>query len=219
MTTPPNQIELVKVSPTKITFIGAGGYIIPADPMSRVGELTAFWSHEANTGTVVLAGSPLEGLSFDPNTTSWSPVGETKPGDQLFMVRGPNAAPIFVALSQGATLEMPLAAVIPIDDDTPDRLHALDRFWRAVNGKRPISDNRVTAQQRRRMRHMLQASDGHLSGFSYREIANAIFGNVRVASDPWKTSALRDTTIRLVRDGQEMIAGGYRNLLRRHRTS
>jgi hypothetical protein len=39
----------------------------------------------------------------------------------------------------------------------------------------------------------------------------------RVASDSWKTSALRDATIRLVRDGLAMVDGGYRDLLRRRR--
>ena len=44
-----------------------------------------------------------------------------------------------------------------------------------------------------------------------------MFGVSRVASDSWKTSALRDSTIRLVRDGLAMVDGGYRDLLRRRR--
>lgn len=64
---------------------------------------------------------------------------------------------------------------------------------------------------------MLQAVDGRMSGASYREIADAIFGAARVADDPWKTSPLRDATIDLVKDGLSLIAGGYRRLLRRRR--
>ena len=44
-----------------------------------------------------------------------------------------------------------------------------------------------------------------------------MYGRGRVASDPWKSSALRDATIRLVRDGNRMIDGGYRQLLRHRR--
>ena len=66
---------------------------------------------------------------------------------------------------------------------------------------------------------MLQAVDGSTNGASYREIANIIFGASRIAADPWKTSALRDSTIDLVKDGLAMIAGGYRKLLRHRRKS
>jgi len=66
---------------------------------------------------------------------------------------------------------------------------------------------------------MLQAIDGRMNGASYRQIAGVIFGVDRVASEPWKTSALRDTTTSLVRDGFAMIAGGYRALLRLRRRS
>lgn len=64
---------------------------------------------------------------------------------------------------------------------------------------------------------MLQAVDGRSEGASYREIADAVFGEARVASDPWKTSAIRDATIDLVKDGLALVAGGYRQLLRRRR--
>jgi len=66
---------------------------------------------------------------------------------------------------------------------------------------------------------MLQAVDGRAAGASYREIAEAIYGAPRVASDPWKTSALRDATIDLVKDGLSLIAGDYRRLLRHRRRS
>jgi hypothetical protein len=66
---------------------------------------------------------------------------------------------------------------------------------------------------------MIQAVDGHTNGATYREIAVALFGAARVADTPWKTSALRDATIDLVRDGLSLVAGGYRSLLRRRRRS
>jgi hypothetical protein len=86
-----------------------------------------------------------------------------------------------------------------------------------VNGRKVPIDARLTKQQRRRLRRMLQAVDGHTEGASYREIAEAIFGSARIADTSWKTSALRDVTIDLVKDGLALIAGGYRALLRRRR--
>jgi hypothetical protein len=112
---------------------------------------------------------------------------------------------------------MPLAALVPIDETCSDRIAALMRLSQLLWDRPLIADTRLTAQRRRRLRGMLQAVDGHLAGATYRDIANAIYGPSRVASDPWKTSALRDSTIALVKDGRALIDGGYRTLLRQRR--
>jgi hypothetical protein len=119
----------------------------------------------------------------------------------------------------GVPPDLPLAALVPLDGDGFDRMAAIDRLLRALLGMAVPRDGRLTSQQKRRQRHMLQATDGRLNGATYREIAGVIFGVDRVASDPWKTSALRDATTALVRDGLAMIAGGYRTLLRHRRRS
>ena len=119
----------------------------------------------------------------------------------------------------GATTAQPLAALVPLDADAPERLTAISRFWHALHSPPPPADARLTPQRRRRLSHMLQALDGHTFGATYRDIAEVMFGVPRVASDPWKTSALRDTTMRLVRDGLAMVDGGYRDLLRHRRRS
>lgn len=64
---------------------------------------------------------------------------------------------------------------------------------------------------------MLQAVDGHKHGASYREIAEVIYGTNRIRDEHWKTSALRDSVIGLVKGGLAMVAGGYRRLLRHRR--
>jgi len=53
-----------------------------------------------------------------------------------------------------------------------------------------------------------------LEGASYRTIATCLFGARRVDTEPWKTSSLRDTVIRLVRTGAAMVKGQYRGLLK-----
>lgn len=117
----------------------------------------------------------------------------------------------------GTTSCEPLAALIPFDDDTLDRIEAVTRVWRAWYGRTVPRDTRVTPDQRRRLRLKLQAADGRMNGASYREIAIAIFGEARVSAEPWKTSSLRDTVIELVEGGFDLIAGGYLKLLRHRR--
>ncbi len=119
----------------------------------------------------------------------------------------------------GVAAGEPLAALIPLDLDGLDRLEAVQRLLKSLLGRAVPADTRLTKQQRRRIRHMLQAVDGRMNGASYREIAGVIYGVSRVASDPWKSSALRDATMDLVKDAFAMIAGGYRALLRHRRRS
>ncbi|WP_342027958.1 DUF2285 domain-containing protein [Microvirga vignae] len=124
-----------------------------------------------------------------------------------------------VVLLPGSDPSQPLAALIPLDSDTLGRVEALTRFWRSRHGRKVPADTRMTIQQRRRLRLKLQAADGRMNGASYREIAIAIFGKERLASEPWKTSPLRDTIIGLVEEGFALIDGGYLKLLRHRRRS
>ncbi|UXN75511.1 DUF2285 domain-containing protein [Devosia sp. A8/3-2] len=88
---------------------------------------------------------------------------------------------------------------------------------RALQRRTVPADRRLTQQQKRRHRHMLRATDGHLNGASCRQIADVIYGIERIRAEHWKTSALRDSVIALVEGGLAMIAGGYRQLLRHRR--
>lgn len=161
---------------------------------------------------------PLPGLEgfappdLDPRNAQLGPEG-------LSILHGEGAAAIRLLVLGDARPDQPLAALVPLDADGLDRIEAVTRLWRALHSRRVFPDTRLTAQQRRRLRHMLQAVDGSMNGASYREIANVIYGAPRVAADSWKTSALRDSTIDLVKDGRAMIAGGYRKLLRHRRKS
>lgn len=117
----------------------------------------------------------------------------------------------------GVGPDAPLAALIPLDRDGLDRIEAFGRLYRGLQRLPVPPDRRLTAQQRRRLKNMLRAVDGRTHGAGYREIAEAIYGPASVATYPWKTSPLRDSTMDLVRDGRAMIAGGYRKLLRHRR--
>ncbi len=77
----------------------------------------------------------------------------------------------------------------------------------------------MTAAQRRRLAHMLRALDGRAEGASQLEIALGLFGRRLVTATDWPSSSLRYTIQRLLHDGQRMVGGGYRELLRSRRRS
>lgn len=147
---------------------------------------------------------------IDQVTTRYDPDG-------LSLRIGHGASSVRLLMIDGARPGMPLAALIPMDESGPDRIAALLRLSQLLWDRTPIADTRLTAQRRRRLRRILQAVDGHMDGATYREIANAMYGPSRVASDAWKTSALRDSIIALVKDGRALVDGGYRTLLRQRR--
>ena len=176
-----------------------------------------FWSAEADTNAVLLAQMPI----FLPTAGNLYP-GLREPAaradeDGVHFLFEAGGQKIRLLRLAGVPPDAPLAALVPLDADGFDRAEAIDRLLRALLGRAVTDDRRLTQQQKRRQRHMLQATDGRMNGATYREIAGVIFGADRVASEHWKTSALRDATTALVKDGLAMIAGGYRVLLRHRR--
>ncbi|CAM5613354.1 MULTISPECIES: DUF2285 domain-containing protein [Hyphomicrobiales] len=176
-----------------------------------------FWAPEIDPGSVIVTTvPPIPGL--DGGSLSGRELGDFHAGvDGLSLVYGRGPKAVRLLLVDAALPTQPLAALVPLGADGLDRIEAVTRLWRALNKRSVPPDGRLTAQQRRRLRYMLQAVDGHMNGASYREIAAAIYGASRVGAAAWKTSALRDSTIDLVKDGAALIAGGYRKLLRSRR--
>ncbi|MBP2147528.1 hypothetical protein J2126_000251 [Xanthobacter flavus] len=174
------------------------------------------WSPVVDPAIVLLAQQP----AFLPGAPSMSFDGMVAPRDSTegrYWVHGPARHAAQVLLLAGTRPDAPLAALVPLDADTIGRMEALTRFWRAVEGRPAIPDTRITAQQRGRLRTMMLAADGRANGASYRDIAIFLYSHKRVASEPWKTSALRDKVIGLVKGGLAMIGGGYLRLLRHRR--
>jgi hypothetical protein len=111
--------------------------------------------------------------------------------------------------------EQSLSVLIPFDGDFPVRVAAASRLWARMHGCAPDeAPGSLTKQRRDRLILMLRALDGHLAAASYREIAEVLFGASRLDREPWKTSSLRDRTIRLVKGGLALMRDGYRKLLR-----
>ncbi|WP_347270227.1 DUF2285 domain-containing protein [Rhizorhabdus histidinilytica] len=122
-----------------------------------------------------------------------------------------------VLMMPGSDPTKPAVAIIPLDGDMLGRIETLTRLWRSLRGQKPPPDTRMTQQQRRRLRRMIQAADGRMNGASYREIAMAIYGEPRISAESWKTSPLRASIIGLVKGGLDAINGGYLNMLRHRR--
>lgn len=152
-----------------------------------------------------------------PNTVFDGSIDLRECAEGAYAVCGPASRPAQLLFLPGAYPDAPLAAVIPLDADMVGRVEALTRFWRATQGRPAIPDTRITSQQRARLRAMMLAADGRANGASYRDVAMVLYGHKRIASEPWKTSALRDRVIGLVKGGLAMIGGGYLKLLRHRR--
>jgi hypothetical protein len=133
----------------------------------------------------------------------------------MHVILGKGLKSVHLLLQDSRFTEYPLSILSPLDDGARARHRAMGRLLDFLEGREIGADSRLTPQKRHRFKSMLRAVDGRSNGASYRQIAESLFGARRVASEPWKTSPLRDTTIRLVRDGLTMVAGGYLDLLRR----
>ncbi len=116
---------------------------------------------------------------------------------------------------RGVPPGVPMAALVPLDEDVLLRLTGLLRLRRRLD-ERPAGPVPrgwvITARLRQRLVPMVRALDGHLAGATYREIAVALYAPGAIG-DGWKTSSRRGQTIRLVKDGLVTMEGGYRKLL------
>ncbi len=196
---------------------GAGGCDFATDPQASGQETSVVWTPDVDPATILLTSSPIvsagalaaETLHIEGRATSENITRVVLADDTLF--------PAFM-LSE-AMAGKPLAAVVPLDDDTLDRLAALGRFWAGMRRPTAPPDDRLTPQRRRRLQQMLRVIDGRQAGNKYRSIAQVLFPKHSIDPAAWAGDALRETIIRLARDGFKLVDGGYRTILRRPRRS
>ena len=105
-----------------------------------------------------------------------------------------------------------VACALPLGPGASLNAAAVLQFWRHITGGQ-VTRSRFDARLRR-AQLSLWALDERTAGASYRTLAEQMFGLARVAAESWRTSPLRDSTIRLVRTGAAFVAGDYRRLLR-----
>jgi hypothetical protein len=113
----------------------------------------------------------------------------------------------------------PLAAIVLLDEDTLDRAEAVIRFWTVLQHRPAPRDERITPQRLRRHSQMLRVVDARYEGATYRTIGEVMFPRHHIDAASWVGNPIRETVIRLWRDGEKRVQGGYQTLLRRPRRS
>lgn len=196
---------------------GVGGSPFAVDPQLSGNQATVFWRADVLPTVVPLAPAPTSFAGARP--IDFGELGDVKER------AGPDGRHAIIRTDSGELRiwapdnrrEQPLAFALPLDDELPIRVKAALRLWarivhlRSDRGPPPLA---LTRQRHDRLMLMLRALDGHLADASYRDIADVLFGARRLEHEPWKTSSVRDTTIRLVRGGLALMRAGYRKLLR-----
>lgn len=183
------------------------GLSAAADPDFPAEAAPVVWRADVAPGLVV----PMERRAFGPAKSL--PAGPSAPvvgidGRHLRLSSG-----LQLQLRGDAAPDGPLMVVLSYDDDFNLRVRAVDALRRAARTNEPPR-SRFSTEQRARLARSLFALDGSLRAQSYRDIAAGLFGAENLDPDAFRTSSLRDVTIRLVRRGRSLMAGGYLKLLR-----
>jgi hypothetical protein len=190
-----------------------GGCPFVADPDIPAPEAEAAWTPAADPSMLIVQAPPPQ-LTAAAVTDPAIDLITIVPGYQRLNIGGA----IFRVRADGTmSLDGQTVAIVPLDDATPDRLEALARFWHGWRRPPAAADLRLTPQRRGRLRQMLRAVDARTERATYRDIAGALFPQHQIEAAAWAGDALRETTIRLARDGMKLVGGGYRELLRRPR--
>ncbi|WP_267213100.1 DUF2285 domain-containing protein [Chelatococcus asaccharovorans] len=192
----------------------AGGCDFAARPRLSAYDQPVFWSETADTAVLRLVGGDAPPRKGSARLRAFLAGDVKATPDDLHILLREIVPGLHLVADPSIRPDDPLAITVQLDSDGLDRLAALDRLLRNLAGYKVPPDQRMTAQQRRRLKAMLRAVDGRQHHASQREIAQILFGVDRIADDQWQSSPFRDTVRDLLRDGAAMIAGGYLKLLR-----
>ena len=193
-----------------------GGCDFVADPRNSALIQPIFWTPQVDPAAIILTTGPApDGPPFTAEDVHAHVILQYDEALVRLEMRRESFDVALTALSSRKAL----AALLILDDLLPDRLTALARFWAAIKNRRAPADPRVTPQRQRRARLMLRVVDARVAGASYRQIAAQLFPNLKHDSETWVENPVRETTVRLARDGLAFVRGGYRKILRLPRRS
>lgn len=201
--------EYARVATRPVQIDPRWGLRFGADPTVAAPEAEVIWRAEAAPGLVV----PFEEDRSAVRTgrRSWHPCSAGRRADDGLHVRLPEG--LQLQYRGRARPDGPLLVVLGFDQDFGLRVRAVERLNRAVVGL-AAPPSHLTSAHRERLARCLTALDGALTGETYRDIAQSIFGAVTVEREAWRTSSVRAATIRLVKAGRDLMSGGYLKLLR-----
>lgn len=193
---------------------GVGGFRFAVDPRLPADRVAVFWRPEVLPSVIPLSSTHFAtARSLDIDDLGHV-IAERRSADGRHLIIRTAGGDLRLCLADPP--DRPLAVVLPLDDDLPIRASAALQLWARIvrRSANPGQSLALTRQRRDRLVLMLRALDGHLTDASYREIAEVLFGAQRIERETWKTSSLRDRTIRLVRGGVALMRAGYQRLLR-----
>lgn len=176
-----------------------------ADPDLDADEGRVVWRGDVAPGIVVAMEQAKSGRSRRSPFQNLAPV-QGEDGRHLRLPGG-----LQVQLRGEASVAGPLLVVLDYDADFRLRVRAVDALRRADLTSTPPR-SRLSLVQRERLARALFALDGAQHDRSYRQIAADLFDDPGEGA-AFKTSSLRDVTIRLVRRGRALMSGGYLELL------
>lgn len=189
-----------------------GGCGFPLDPAADAAQAAYFWRPEVAPAVVIQLAPAPPPAARTLNLADLAAHARTADDGTHVVLRNG----LQLLLLSGASFADPLSAVLPFDADLPARLAATEALYALVTRGRTPPDA-LSEQRRTRLKKMLRALDGRVSAASYRHVAQQLVGDVDPDSSAWRTSSVRDVTIRLCRSGGRLMRGGYLALLRKRR--
>lgn len=194
-----------------------GGYDFLLDPDRSAHEAAIFWQPELVASVLILEAAPAvfhRARRLDQLDLAHATLHAPRDSEAAIVLADPAGDHHLVASAIDPAA--PLAVLLPLDDSFHIRAEAALRFQRHLFGRATGPLPRalaLTPRHRLRLVRMVRALDGRFSGASYREIAGVLFDIPWQSATEWKTSSIRGQTIRLVKDAQTMMHGGYLRLL------
>lgn len=185
-----------------------------ADPSFSAQETPVLWRHDHCSSVIILSAYNLGVLGVGLSALSKTNIvfhRHSADGVDILLSHQDAVRQIFIPKASGHDAQ--LCAIIPMDQMADRRLEATCDYWRGATGRKALT-KKPLRNKNARMPNVLRALDGHLSGASYRDIAQSFYDAARLETEPWRVSSVRDTTIRLVRSGLVLMRKDYRKLLR-----
>ena len=142
-------------------MLSNGGYVFAADPRITGLAQPIFSTPQTDPAAIILQSGPAlsEGSHLTVDDLRAHAVRDREAALLRLNLHGER---FDVSLS-GSMEGDALAAVIPLDEMTPDRLTALGRFWSAATGRAVPADPRITPQRlRNRQRAVGEVTRGVL---------------------------------------------------------
>lgn len=193
----------------------------PFDPAAGVEVNPALWLPEAHPGTLRIV--PVRGPSRTISFSALTALGSSRQhrsenGETQVILSGPDG---WLRMVLPEHFEhMNLACLVPPDRHWALRSCALARLHGVLTGMRPPRLRQLDLPgryQRHRLDLLLRLVDARLAApdVTTRELAERIVFPARQPGRAidWKNSSERRQVHRLLRAGEDLVAGGYRRLL------